>query len=161
MPSISPGQLAFSAMQYLPVPTLVLNNLKTVVLANEAMGRMLGLITEDSDEEDTLPTIESLRGQTLSQVGVDILQDGQPVWATWMKWACELQQGIHDDHHSLEAMRRQPQAQCLSPRGHQAHPRVKRKTPSWKLLSPAKMATRQRLMAAITLKNRIVKYMLR
>ncbi|KAF5627202.1 hypothetical protein F25303_10911 [Fusarium sp. NRRL 25303] len=83
MPSISPGQLAFSAMQYLPVPTLVLNNLKTVVLANEAMGRMLGLITEDSDEEDTLPTIESLRGQTLSQVGVDILQDGQPVWATW------------------------------------------------------------------------------
>ncbi|KAI0007373.1 hypothetical protein F4779DRAFT_592134 [Xylariaceae sp. FL0662B] len=26
MPSISPGQLAFSAMQFLPVPLLVLNN---------------------------------------------------------------------------------------------------------------------------------------
>ncbi|KAJ4271355.1 hypothetical protein NW762_000057 [Fusarium torreyae] len=83
MPSMSPGQLAFSAMQYLPVPTIVLNNLKTVVLANEAMGRMLGILTEDSDEEDALPTIERLRGQTLSQVGVDMLQDGQPVWATW------------------------------------------------------------------------------
>ncbi|KAF4995857.1 hypothetical protein FGRMN_4814 [Fusarium graminum] len=83
MPSMSPGQLAFSAMQYLPVPTLVLNNLKTVVLANEAMGRMLGILTEGSDEEDSLPIIERLRGQTLSQVGVDILQDGQPVWATW------------------------------------------------------------------------------
>lgn len=82
MPSMSPGQLAFSAMQYLPVPTLVLNNLKTVVLANEAMGRMLGILTDDSDE-DALPIIDRLRGQTLSQVGVDILQDGQPVWATW------------------------------------------------------------------------------
>ncbi|KAF4984622.1 hypothetical protein FDECE_17047, partial [Fusarium decemcellulare] len=66
MPSISPGQLAFSAMQYLPVPTIVLNNLKTVVLANEAMGRMLGIVTEDSDEEDASATIEHLRGQTLS-----------------------------------------------------------------------------------------------
>ncbi|KAJ4016495.1 hypothetical protein NW752_003620 [Fusarium irregulare] len=83
MPSMSPGQLAFSAMQYLPVPTMVLNNLKTVVLANEAMGRMLGLITDTSEDDDTLSTIENLRGQTLSQVGVDILQDGQPVWATW------------------------------------------------------------------------------
>ncbi|KAI8719300.1 hypothetical protein NCS52_00710600 [Fusarium sp. LHS14.1] len=83
MPAISPGQLAFSALQYLPVPTMVLNNLKTVVLANEAMGRMLGVVTEDSDEEDVSATIEHLRGQSLSQVGVDMLQDGQPVWATW------------------------------------------------------------------------------
>lgn len=62
---------------------MVLNNLKTVVLANEAMGRMLGIVTEDSDEEDVSATIEHLRGQSLSQVGVDMLQDGQPVWATW------------------------------------------------------------------------------
>ncbi|KAF4975234.1 hypothetical protein FZEAL_7941 [Fusarium zealandicum] len=83
MPAISPGQLAFSAMQYLPVPTIVLNSLKTVVLANEAMGRMLGIVTEDSDEEDATATIDRLRGQSLSQVGIDILQDGQPVWTTW------------------------------------------------------------------------------
>ena len=83
MPSISPAQLAFSAMQYLPVPTIVLNSLKTVVLANEAMGRMLGLFPENSDDDDTSVTLERLRGQTLSQVGVDMLQDGRPVWITW------------------------------------------------------------------------------
>lgn len=83
MPSISPAQVAFSAMQYLPVPMIVLNNLKTVVLANEAMGRMLGLFTEAADENDDLATIERLRGQTLSQVGVDMLQDGHPVWVPW------------------------------------------------------------------------------
>lgn len=83
MPTISPAQLAFSAMQYLPVPVIVLNNLKTVVLANEAMGRMMGLITDDTADEDTSLTIDRLRGQTLSQVGIDMLQDGKPVWITW------------------------------------------------------------------------------
>lgn len=83
MPAISPGQLAFSALQYLPVPTLVLNSLKTVVLANEALGRMLGIVHEDSDEENASLTLERLRGQTLAQVGVDMLQDGRPVWVAW------------------------------------------------------------------------------
>ncbi|KFA54913.1 hypothetical protein S40293_02298 [Stachybotrys chartarum IBT 40293] len=82
MPTISPGQLAFSAMQYLPLPVLVLNNLKTVVLANDAMGRMMGLVS-DSEEDDSPSTIDRLRGQTLSQVGIDMLQDGRPVWVTW------------------------------------------------------------------------------
>lgn len=83
MPAISPGQLAFSALQYLPVPTLVLNSLKTVVLANEALGRMLGIVDEDIDEEHASLTLERLRGQTLAQVGVDMLQDGRPVWVAW------------------------------------------------------------------------------
>ncbi|KAF4125202.1 Signal transduction histidine kinase [Geosmithia morbida] len=83
MPSISPGQLAFSALQYLPVPTLVLNNLKTVVLANEAIGRMLGIVQNSTDEEDATLTLNRLRGQTLSQVGIDMMQDGRPVWVTW------------------------------------------------------------------------------
>ncbi|KAM0667337.1 hypothetical protein ACQRIT_003646 [Beauveria bassiana] len=83
MPTISPAQLSFSAMQYLPVPVIVLNSLKTVVLANEAMGRMMGIITNDTDDDDTSLTIDRLRGQTLSQVGIDMLQDGKPVWITW------------------------------------------------------------------------------
>ncbi|EGX89909.1 autoinducer 2 sensor kinase/phosphatase luxQ [Cordyceps militaris CM01] len=83
MPTVSPAQLAFSAMQYLPVPVIVLNNLKTVVLANEAMGRMMGIITDDTDGDDFSMTIDRLRGQTLSQVGIDMLQDGKPVWVTW------------------------------------------------------------------------------
>lgn len=85
MPSISPGQLAFSAMQCLPVPLLVLNSLKTVVLANEAMGRLLGLIPEDEDlhSDETPSMLERLRGQSLSQVGIDMIQDGRPVWVAW------------------------------------------------------------------------------
>ncbi|VUC35990.1 unnamed protein product [Clonostachys rosea] len=83
MPAISPGQLAFSALQYLPVPTLVLNSLKTVVLANEALGRMLGLVQDNVTEIEASTTLERLRGQTLSQVGIDMLQDGHPVWVTW------------------------------------------------------------------------------
>ncbi|KAH6608932.1 histidine kinase [Trichoderma cornu-damae] len=83
MPSISPGQVAFSAMEYLPVPVIILNSLKTVVLANEAMGRMLGTISDDVGDEDVSATMEKLRGQTLSQVGIDMLQDGHPIWITW------------------------------------------------------------------------------
>ncbi|KAK5992852.1 Peroxide stress-activated histidine kinase mak1 [Cladobotryum mycophilum] len=83
MPSITPGQLAFTAMQYLPVPVIILNSLKTVVLANEAMGRMLGIVSDELSDNDASTTMEHLRGQTLSQVGIDMLQDGRPVWVTW------------------------------------------------------------------------------
>lgn len=92
MPSISPGQLAFTAMQYLPVPAIVLNNLKTVVLANEAMGRLMGTITDDLGDDPTA-TLERLRGQTLSQVGIDMLQEGRPVWISWESFLDSL---VHD-----------------------------------------------------------------
>lgn len=97
LPCISPAQLAFSALQYLPVPTIVLNNLKTVVLANEAMGRMLGLTPDNINQDDTTTTNERLRGQTLSQVGIDMLQDGRPVWLTWEAFLDTLVEeiGIH------------------------------------------------------------------
>ncbi|WQF87510.1 Putative PAS domain, signal transduction response regulator, receiver domain, CheY-like superfamily [Colletotrichum destructivum] len=81
MPYITPGQLAFSAMQYLPVPLLVLNNLKTVVLANEAMGRLLGM-TDDTRDDNSF-VADKLRGQSLSQVGIDMIQEGRPVWVGW------------------------------------------------------------------------------
>ncbi|CAN8101426.1 unnamed protein product [Discula destructiva] len=84
MPFVTPGQLAFSAMHFLPVPVLVLNSLKTVVLANEAMGRLLGLIPEnDTGSEESSRILDSLNGQTLSQVGVDMMQAGRPVWVAW------------------------------------------------------------------------------
>ncbi|KAK2601651.1 hypothetical protein QQS21_004802 [Conoideocrella luteorostrata] len=83
IPAVTPGQVAFSALRYLPTPVLVLNNLKTVVLANEAMGRMIGLISDITPRDDAAATIDRLRGQTLSQVGIDMLQDGRPVWISW------------------------------------------------------------------------------
>lgn len=84
MPFVTPGQLAFSALQFLPVPVLVLNSLKTVVLANEAMGRLLGLVSEsETSSEEAASTLEQLHGQSLSQVGIDMAQDGCPVWVAW------------------------------------------------------------------------------
>lgn len=84
MPYITPGQLAFSAMRFLPVPVLVLNSLKTVVIANEAMGRLLGLISEtETSNEESSRVLDSLNGQTLSQVGIDMIQNGRPVWVAW------------------------------------------------------------------------------
>ncbi|KAI0839279.1 hypothetical protein F5Y06DRAFT_286757 [Hypoxylon sp. FL0890] len=91
MPFISPGQLAFSAMQFLPVPLLVLNNLKTVVLANEAMGKMLGMVCDSPPPTDDPAIIcESLRGQTLPQIGIDMVQDGRPIWVSWETFLDEL-----------------------------------------------------------------------
>ncbi|KAK5658801.1 hypothetical protein OQA88_1613 [Cercophora sp. LCS_1] len=84
MPFITPGQVAFSTLQFLPVPLLVLDGLKTVVLANEAMGRLLALDYDVSREPDgMLPVMEQLRGKSLSQVGIDLIQGGAPVWVDW------------------------------------------------------------------------------
>lgn len=96
MPYITPGQLAFSAMQFLPVPLLVLDNLKTVVLANEAMGRLLGLMADppDSSADEQVSVMERLKGQTLSQVGIDMIQDGRPVWITWENFLDSLVQDM-------------------------------------------------------------------
>lgn len=84
MPFMTPGQLAFSAMQFLPVPVLVLDSLKTVVMANEAMGRLLGMGHDMNEEgEGMVSVMDQLRGQSLSQVGIDLLQAGGPVWVNW------------------------------------------------------------------------------
>lgn len=84
MPSTTPGQLAFSAMQFLPVPVLVLDNFKTVVLANEALGRLLGMAPEGLRDSDGMVCVmDHLRGQSLSQVGIDLIQDNGPVWIEW------------------------------------------------------------------------------
>ena len=84
------AELALTALQYLPTPLLVLSDLKTVLLANDAMGLLLGLNKYEVDdskdaehEEKDIVVGDLLEGQTLSQIGVDIVQDGQPVWVNW------------------------------------------------------------------------------
>jgi len=61
--------VALTAMQYLPIPVLVLNSLKTVVLANGSFGR---LVAESKyvEQSDSQTVSESLLGQTLSQIGM-------------------------------------------------------------------------------------------
>lgn len=82
-PTICPAQLAFSALQHLPVPILVMNSLKTVVLANEAMGRMMGLVRDTTCRDLVATALQQLRGQTLSQIGIDMLRDGSPIRINW------------------------------------------------------------------------------
>lgn len=84
------AEVAFTALQYLPTPLLVLSSLKLVVLANEAFGRLLGLDTlqespprAGDDEKEQILVAEMLRGQSLSQIGIDMVQDGQQVWVSW------------------------------------------------------------------------------
>ena len=89
------AEAALVALKYLPTPVIVLSDLKTVILANEAMGRLLGLNNarspeEDGDDEDSsdedAPNTDKLKGQSLSQLGIDMVQDGQRIWVTWERF---------------------------------------------------------------------------
>lgn len=69
------AEIAFAALQNLPMPIIVLSSLKTILLANTAMGRLLGL-APDAAAPQQHSVMDVLRGQTLSQIGIDMLQDG-------------------------------------------------------------------------------------
>ncbi|KAF7911357.1 uncharacterized protein EAF01_002864 [Botrytis porri] len=80
---VSPADVAFSAMHYLPYPVLVLNGSKTVVLANEATARLLSVNDGEIEAEDDQQPAERYKGQTLAQLGIDMMSDLKPVWVTW------------------------------------------------------------------------------
>ncbi|MCJ1262199.1 hypothetical protein MMC22_002069 [Lobaria immixta] len=87
------AEAAFAALQYLPTPLLVLSSLKTVILANEAVGRLLGLDNLDESQvsaadevQEEVSVVDMLRGQSLSQIGIDMVQDGQQIWVSWEKF---------------------------------------------------------------------------
>ena len=93
MPKAS--EVALAALQYLPTPLLVLSSLKTIVQANEAMGRLLGLGDHVGDDFEGLePVTDVLKGQTLSQIGIDMISDGLPVWVDWAKFLDNLANGL-------------------------------------------------------------------
>lgn len=83
----SAAEAAFAALLYLPTPLLVLSSLKTVILANEAVGRLLGLdathLTAADGDREEISVVDKLRGQSLSQLGIDMIQDGQQIWVSW------------------------------------------------------------------------------
>lgn len=96
-PSRFKADMAFTALQYLPMPVLVLSGAGMVVLANEAMGRLFGIDVmyqhdEDDSDQDLLTRLASrevrsatdtLHGTTLAQLGLDLLQGGTPVFVAW------------------------------------------------------------------------------
>lgn len=85
----NPTIAALTALQYLPVPVLVLSSMQSVVLANEAMGRLLGTpvtnMVEDGDKGPTtvLSVSDLLHGKTLDELGITMLQNGSPIWVGW------------------------------------------------------------------------------
>lgn len=102
--------IALAALHYLPTPLIVLTSSKTILLANEAMGRLLGL--ENLEEGDpAVPfgnnrTItELLQGQTLSQIGVDIMQDDSPVWVSWEKFLDNITNGLENSEDESDEKR--------------------------------------------------------
>lgn len=85
-------EMAFTAMQYLPMPIIVLSSRKTIVLANEAMGRLLGVnvnryATEGPHErrasQDARSTTDILYDTPMGALGMDLLHHASPVWISW------------------------------------------------------------------------------
>ena len=97
----SPAETALSALRFLPVPLLVLSSMKTVVLANDAMGRLFGLIGYSSKgldgQEEDASAGNLFLGKTINQLGVDIVQDGQRIWVGWERFLDNLAQELSRD----------------------------------------------------------------
>jgi len=83
-------EIALAALATLPTPLLVLSSLKTIILANNAIGMLLGL--EHHDPQLTITDL--LRNQTLSQIGIDMVSDGAPVWVSWDKFLDNVASGF-------------------------------------------------------------------
>ena len=62
-------RIAFAALLHVSIPLLVLSNQKTVILANYAAEKLLGLETAD--------------GQNLSQLGIQVAEDDDQTRYTW------------------------------------------------------------------------------
>ena len=105
-PSHTTMDMAYTAMQYLPMPMLVLSDAKTIVLANEAMGRLLGIDMDVIRARDELgqgpqSAAEVLCGTSIRTLGIDLLQNGSPLWVTWEDFLNSLledaRQGVGPD----------------------------------------------------------------
>ena len=69
LPSPTSTMASLTALQYLPVPLVVLSSLKTVVVANEAMGRLLGIDFESTAFHD-LSISEALQDKSVGDLGI-------------------------------------------------------------------------------------------
>ncbi|KAL8988517.1 MAG: hypothetical protein Q9169_008542 [Polycauliona sp. 2 TL-2023] len=72
------------------------------------MGRLLGLDVRQekalkNEDRDQIPISDILRGQSLSQIGVDMLQDGQRIWVSWDKFLNGLADELDLDEPAADA----------------------------------------------------------
>lgn len=96
-PSQTALDMAFTALQYLPMPLFVLSVNKDILLANEAAGRLFGidpsivlhpddaLDAHDLSRVNSAPrtTTDVLYGVPIRSMGIDLLQNGSAIWVTW------------------------------------------------------------------------------
>ncbi|KAF1968989.1 putative histidine kinase HHK6p [Bimuria novae-zelandiae CBS 107.79] len=78
----SPTMVALTTLQYLPIPLLVLSLNAEITLANEAMGRLLG-IDWSATAAEGLTVNEVLTGKSITDLGIDIIQNGSPIMVSW------------------------------------------------------------------------------
>jgi hypothetical protein len=76
---------ALTALQYLPVPLVVLSSTKTAILANDAFAKLLGidLPVLAGNGETLLSITDIILGRNLAQLGLDLLQNGSPILVSW------------------------------------------------------------------------------
>ncbi|KAF2001140.1 putative histidine kinase group protein-like protein [Amniculicola lignicola CBS 123094] len=120
LPPSSTTMASLTALQYLPIPVLVLASTKTVVLANEAMGRLLDIDFE-SAINDSMTITDLLYGMNMGDLGIDILQNGSPILVTWETFfdsvVRDSTSAIHneeDDARSLDSGRTTPTAAVVT-----------------------------------------------
>ena len=76
--------VAFAALQYHPTASIILSSSKTVLMANEAMGRLLDIDFNQPDDHDANETNGGpLYGWSLSQIGIALPREEQLIWGTW------------------------------------------------------------------------------
>lgn len=81
--------IAFTALRYLPTPILILSSFKTVVLANEAMGKLLNSGAENGREANAYSgnvqsaVEDKFHGLSLSDLGVSMVLNDDQAWAGW------------------------------------------------------------------------------
>ncbi len=85
----APNDIALAALQCLPTPMLVLSNSKTVLLANEAIFRLLsaeldsGEVAVPYDGDGQGAAVHNLHGLSLSDLGIALVHQDDEAWAGW------------------------------------------------------------------------------
>ncbi|EDO03824.1 hypothetical protein SS1G_06305 [Sclerotinia sclerotiorum 1980 UF-70] len=130
---VSPADVAFSAMHYLPYPCVVLNGSKTVILANEATARLLSADGDESEENEDAQCVEQYKGQTLSQLGIDMVKDFKPVWVTWDTFLDSLGEEINVHANAQETVSSEYEGDVT--------PTAERTEPSSRITNPERKAS--------------------
>jgi hypothetical protein len=92
--------IAFRALQFLPIPLLVLSGQKTVVLANAAMGEYLGLELRPNNSRSSgdhccsNDVTETLYGKSLNQLGFEVF--GEDASLSLVSWELYLDSLVQD-----------------------------------------------------------------